>query len=232
MKYSFLIPYHKRDTLRRTFESFEKFYSDRKDYEVILVETKRTCDDAFEHSKLLSIINDFKDKIDIKHFQNEDMGHSCSRGYNIAFYNSSGEYVIITNPESPHTVDILKGFDELFEQDKNFYVVCGCEAVHPDGRHHAWYQHTAYSNRKLHFCSSMSRQNWLKINGFCEEYMKGCAFEDDDFLARVRQLGIPIVTRDDLMVLHIEHDRTYIYGNMELDAINRKVYNFIWDGNR
>lgn len=219
-----------RDTLRITFESFVKFYGDRNDYEVILVESKSNVDNEVEHSKFLSIINDFRDKITIRNYQNNDSSYSCSKGYNLAFYESVGDFVIITNPESPHTCDILKEFDNIFSKNNDSYIVCGCEAVNVDGNHYSWYQHSLHSNRNLHFCSSLSKKNWLKINGFCESYRKGCAYEDDDFLARVKALGIPIVVRDDLLVLHIEHDRSYV--SMEMENINKKLFNFIWDKDR
>lgn len=227
-KYSFLIPYHKRDSFQRTLESFKKFYSERTDYEVIIVESKWNFEDAIEKKKLRDIIETFKDIIPLYLYQNTDSGYSCAPAYNLAFSKCCGDFIILTNPESPHTLDILSEFDKIFKQNKDCYIVCACEAIQADGSHYNWYQHSIYNNRKLHFCSSLSRKNWLKTNGFCEEYSMGAAFEDNDFLERVKLLNIPIIVRDDLLVQHIEHDRSYILENLKLEDINRKLYQFIW----
>jgi GT2 family glycosyltransferase len=230
MKYSILIPYHKRPTLQATLKSFSDLYASRNDYEIVIVESQRTYNDQNNHNGLLSILNEFTSKLTIKLSLNKDDGYSCAPAYNQAFKNSSGEFIIITNPESPHIVNILSELDKIFEQNKNTYVVCSCLAVNENGSPLIWYQHSIYNNRRLHFCSAISRQNWLKTNGFCEAYSNGAAFEDDDFLERVKLLNIPIITRDDLVVYHIEHPREYL--SVELDAINRQLYNFIWDKKR
>lgn len=228
MKYSFLIPYHKRSTLEKTFESFLRFYQDRKDFEVLLVESSHNFNDPIENKKLRDIIERFKDIITIKLLQNVDTGHSCSIAYNLAFKESTGDFIILTNPESPHANNILGEFDKLFSENREYYIICACEAILPDGQHHNWYQHSIHSNRKLHFCSALSRKNWLKTNGFCEAYSKGAAYEDNDFLERVKLLNIPILVKDDLLVYHIEHDRSYILNHIYLEEINKKLFHFIW----
>ena len=173
MKYSFLLPYHKRDTLTETAKSFLEFYSNRNDYELIIVESRRTWENEVEHNKLLNIIKEFESKMSIKHYKNMDTGYSCSVAYNIAFKNSSGDFLVVTNPECYHTINILGEFDKLFEENKNCYIICACEAVNPDKTHFSWYQHSIHMNRMLHFCTAISKRNWLRTNGFCEALAGG-----------------------------------------------------------
>jgi glycosyltransferase involved in cell wall biosynthesis len=223
MKYSFLIPvYNRAASLRKTLNSFVEHYSMRTDYEVILIES------YYNDESIEEIIREYND-IDIKHKINGDDTYSCCVCYNDAGQIASGDYFIITNPDGPHTVDVLKGFDKEFEK-QDCYVICACENVDSDGNHLMWYQHSQHNNRMLHFCSCISRKNWLKLNGFCEAYANGCAFEDDDWLKRVKTLDIPIVVRDDLIIQHIEHERGYL--NSESINRNRNLYNFIWDEHR
>lgn len=61
MKYSIIIPYYFRDSMRMTFHSFRRFYSKRDDYEVIIVEDIKNHRNPVEHSKLMAIIGDFPD---------------------------------------------------------------------------------------------------------------------------------------------------------------------------
>lgn len=142
--------------------------------------------------------------------------------FNKAAQQASGDYFILTSPECMHETNILKGFDEEFSQH-DCYVVCACKTkIEP-----YWYQHSKFNNRMLHFCSCISRKNWLKLNGFCEWFKDGIAYEDDDWLARVKTLNIPIICRDDLVVEHLEHNREY-QANIEAINKNKEIYNFIW----
>lgn len=222
MKYSFLIPFYNRPTLRDTLESYHKWYGNRNDWEVIIV-------DAYYSHPSFSIVMDFENIINIKRYENTDKTKSCCVCYNQAALNANGDYFIITNPESPHEVNILTGLDEEFNY-LDRYVVCACKSIHEDGSFYMWYQHSKYNPRMLHFCSAISKKNWWKINGFCEAYQKGLVYEDDDWLKRIKYLNIPIIQRDDLIVNHIEHERNYL--NIEDEHRNRNLYNFIWDENR
>jgi hypothetical protein len=118
--------------------------------------------------------------------------------------------------------DILGGLDGIFEASKNVYVACACLSV----RHFEvnslddfktgikyrtieWYQHSEHTPRKLNFCTAISRENYDRIGGFDENYANGYARADDDFVRLIEEARIPIVQRDDLLTLHIEHPREY-----------------------
>jgi GT2 family glycosyltransferase len=70
----------------------------------------------------------------------------------------------------------------------------------------------------------MSKANYLKIGGFDERYCAGIGFEDEDFVDRVEGKGIRIVTRDDLVTAHLEHDKEYIDSHRDLVEVNRNIF--------
>lgn len=154
--------------------------------------------------------------------------------FNRAARLAKGDFFILTNPECKHTVDVLSGFDKELEIDENAYIVGACQRVtFEEEKFIRWYQHSKHNNRLLHFCSCISKKNWLKINGFCEQYSysNGLCYEDNDILKRILKEKIKIVVRDDLLVNHLEHDRQYMDGNLAAQAINKQLYKTIWNEN-
>lgn len=150
--------------------------------------------------------------------------------FNAAALRATGDYFILTSPECRHDADILAGFDEEIQKHNgNCYVVCSCLSYEGD-KPIQWYQHSEYNNRQYHFCTCISRKNYFKAGGFCEAFKYGQGFDDDDWIERVRRLQIPIVTRDDLQVSHMDHTRNHL--NREKSQINCDLYNFIWDKQR
>lgn len=237
MKYSFLFPYYKRPEIRITLLSFLHHYKDRSDYEVVIAEDKRSHDSFEDHKRLKEIIDEFKDKISITLVLDETLSYNSARKYNLAFKHSVGSYIITSNPECAHETNILSGLDEQFDKNQNVYVVCSCKAVNMTSpidvntfaetkyKMKQWYQHSGSNNRKFHFCSSMSRINYIKT-GFDERYCGGIAYEDNSFLKRIESRQIPIVVKDDLVSVHIEHPRSYTDPKTQakLVKINEELY--------
>jgi GT2 family glycosyltransferase len=142
---------------------------------------------------------------------------------------------MLTNPEVPHTLDILKAVDK--EDMSNLYIICACKSVFVtkdngsvnsnEYRTHMWYQHTAYRDVKYHFCTFISRENYGKIGGFDERFCAGIAYDDDNFVRRVQRANIFMVPRDDLVTYHIEHPRSYGISAEEyhrLTQVNLKIW--------
>jgi glycosyltransferase involved in cell wall biosynthesis len=220
MKYSIILPYYNRaGYLYNTLISYRHFYVDRHDFEVILAEDGKTVVDGVEHEKLLKVLKVFDKDIRIIHYQDYRTDTwNPSALFNRAIENSNGEFIILTSTECFHEVNILKGLDEEFAKDKSVYVVCACrnmvdcnlfisEFSHLGGKFDIWYQHSDEKygrNRILHFCTSMSRKGWDKIGGFDEDFAEGIAHEDELFRFMVKR-NFKIVTRDDLLVTHMDH---------------------------
>jgi hypothetical protein len=236
MKYSFLLPYCKRDSFESSIISFLYHYSDRNDYELVIVEDLASSEDQGHHDKLLDIIKRYESKINMVYCLDNFRSYNSAKKYNIGFKKSSGDFIVLSNPETFHTVNILAGFDQEFSNNPLAYIVCSCLAVdfpkqvidkyedHSQSRIIQWYQHSNFNNRMLHFCTALSRENYVRTGGFDEKYCAGIAYEDDCFLKRVQINGIPIAIRDEFITLHIEHSRQYLHDNQDLYRRNAQLY--------
>ena len=117
------------------------------------------------------------------------------------------------------------------KEDKNKYVICSCRAVKPENEFlvfDRWYQHSEHCNRMLHFCTAITKENYLKLNGFDEEYSKGIAYEDDDFREKILVSDLKIILRDDLLITHMYHDTVYQQENHDLVLLNGEYYRKKW----
>lgn len=227
------MPYYKRaEQLHSTLNSFIHFYHNRKDYEIILIADTK-CDNS--DKTLLNIVLNAHNKLKIKWITGTfNDSYSPSTNYNIGSDYAEGKFIILTNPENMHAVDILSGLDEEFEKSKDSYVICSCLSVQDkylpvnpiNDVKGQWYQHSVHRNIGAHFCSAISRNNYFKIDGFSEEFSAGVGFDDDDFRNKVQKAGIPFVYRDDLMTLHLFHEQAS--KDMNLFHRNQKLYNEKW----
>jgi len=236
IKYSFLMPYYKRDTqLFSTLQSFCHFYEDRKDYEIIIIEDSKS--NSNDRIYLNMVLQAF-DFLNIKLIPGttED-SFSPATNYNIGAKEASGEFFILTNPENMHKVNILSGLDDEFCKSNDSYIINSCLSISKDSLAISelnnivgkWYQHSVNRNTGCHFCSAISRENYFKLGGFSEEFSAGIGYDDDDFRNKVQQSGINIVYRDDLIVLHLFHDQAS--KDMNLFHKNNRLYHDKWGQN-
>lgn len=238
MKYSFLIPYYNRaGQFHNTLVSFYHHYMSRNDYEIIIAEDSKNITDINLHNQLLEIIEKFKNKLSIIKIDISIYTWNPCIAFNKAAEVASGEFFIITNPECFHMSDILQGFDEEFQKNPNCYILCSCLNKNKcklfikrfedlNGENGSWYQHSIYRNAQFHFCNAISKENWSKIGGFDEDFVRGTSYEDADFRNRIRRISIPIILRDDLLTIHINH--TSLWTDSKLNEINRKIYINKW----
>lgn len=216
MKYSIIMPYYRRATqLHNTFVSFEHHYADRHDYEIVLVIDKKNDDEVND------VLIAWRGCLPVTSILCQVDGYSNpSPMFNLGVRNSTGEYIVLTNPECLHQNNVLAGLDQEFEQDQGLYVMCACQSLVKcagrvdrfddlKGQFHMWYQHSQHNNRCLHFCSALSRLNYNLIEGFDEAYAHGIAYDDDDFREKIKAAKIEIVLADTLLVSHQEHTRQH-----------------------
>ena len=69
----------------------------------------------------------------------------------------------------------------------------------------AWYNHSIYRPAGYHFLSAITKENMDKLNGFDERYSNGIAFDDDEFLFRVKLMGLNVKIIDEPFVIHQWH---------------------------
>ena len=191
--------------------------------------------EAFDNDnlELLKFFNDNADKyIDIKLIESNFVdNHNPATMFNLGVKHAKGEYICITNPEVFHKDDILGGFDKIFDNQPDCYIVCACENVHNfklfsssfeefKYEHYSWYQHTEYRDARYHFCSCLSKENYLKIGGFDERFSQGYAYDDDDFRETVKRNNIEFVVVDKLLTLHQAHESTV--KNINIDQLLKR----------
>jgi len=122
------------------------------------------------------------------------------------------------------------------------YIICACECCKYGEKTHEsiaeltgalehmqWFQHSLHNNRRLHWCSFITKTDYEKIGGFDESYQKFCGYDDDDFREKVRAAGIPLVVRDDLVVVHLNHPRVHQSGTKAMSVAGLEYYRNKWN---
>lgn len=235
MKYSIILPYYNRPSLNITLLSFTHFYKNRNDYEVVIVEDSKNYIDGVYHNTLISIIDKYKNIINIKHLINERVTYNPASSFNIGVNNSLGEKIILTNPECAHVCNILEYIDK---NDTNNYKVFGCllvDCIDIDVNEFSkikyisrnfWYQHSQHRNERYHFCSCINKNDYNLVEGFDESYSNGIGFDDNDFVKKIETANINFEIIDIPYVYHIRHD--VAYQKPELLKINKDYYDKKW----
>lgn len=240
IKYSFIMPYYQRSQqLRSTLMSFLKYYKNRTDYEVIIVNDVKNAADSKEETKLLEVVDEFQQQIPIVITEYGTMeAWNPAPAFSVGVDAAAGNYLILTNPECVHRADILAGLDQEFARFPGAYVVCGCFSIEqekinpdeaiPDGY---WYQHSQHRNIEVHFCSALLKDIYFQVGGFDQCYAAGMGFDDDDFRNRLKKAKVPFIHRDDLLTVHLMHRNNMPHNYLELHAINKSYYLSVWGQN-
>ena len=239
MKYSILMPYYRKSMLHNTLVSFLHHYRGREDYEVIILEDHKNISEKNEHDALLNIVSSFSPHIKICHI--ETSFKDCwapSRMFNAGAKNANGDFLVLTNPECFHLTNVLAGFDLEISKNPDVYIIAACLNASCSGivnkfedfkyEPKNWYQHSKHNNRKLHFCSMISKKLYNKIGGFDEGYDRGYGREDVDFLRTIIAKKIVVLANDNIMVIHMKHQKWP--DQKRLWKINKQYYRNKWRG--
>ena len=149
-----------------------------------------------------------------------DKGFNCSKALNIGARSAKYSSIIITSPEVKPITPVLEQLEKLvgtnvlcqvFDEDENHKVVKSLVS-----------SRFRSESPRMYFLAMFNKSDIEKINGWDEDFMKGYAFEDDDFGARWARAKIPFVMRDDIQGVHQYHPRgETIAGGKE---INRQKF--------
>jgi glycosyltransferase involved in cell wall biosynthesis len=209
--------------LIRTLESINK--SAFGDFEVIVVddaskEEERLEDLAYPFLKIVRV--EPKDK----------WYHNACMPINMGIRESKGDVVIIQNPECLHVHDVLTYVNKNIRSD-NFismsaYSIDEKMTISIDETlsrfdklpqhsvtkdYVGWYNHSVYRPVYYNFCCAITRQNLYVLGGFDERYANGTGYEDDDFIDRIKRLGLKMIIPDDVSVIHQWHPKVYNINN-------------------
>jgi GT2 family glycosyltransferase len=240
IRYSIVMTaYNRQQQLDRTLESF-KHHKYSSDVEVIIVD-----DGSYEPVTLENLVgNEFIVRL-VRIDQASKWYINPCVPFNIGLKQARGEAVIIQNAECLHKDNLIDYLDLSTTILSSAYLSFACYSLDEiqssslglqefnnfnktsagmDGSS-GWYNHSIYRPAGYHFCAAIKRKNLVNIGYFDETYAMGVAFDDDEFLYRVRKnLDFRIV--DDYVVLHQWH---YSGGNPHKPNLflrNRVLFRF------
>ena len=144
--------------------------------------------------------------------------------YNVGLRASSGEIVILQNPECCHVGDVLAYTQSNINDDNYLSFHCfACDRndlklIHQNmpinyykqqPSKSRWYNHKTHRPAAYHFCSAISRNNLIKLNGFDERFAYGHSYDDDELVQRIKNLGLNITFVEDPHVIHQFHGKSF-----------------------
>jgi GT2 family glycosyltransferase len=135
-----------------------------------------------------------------------EAGFNPSKAFNLGVKSAKYDSIIITSPEVRPETDVLPQLSECIGQN----VVCQVFDEGPDGQIAAVLVNSTYrhENPGFYFLAMYNKKDIEVINGWDEEFMKGYAYEDDDFGERWVRAGLPFTFRDDIRAVHQYHPRS------------------------
>lgn len=162
---------------------------------------------------------------------------------NIGFSKATGDVILIQNPECMHQGNILKHVERYIKRNTYLNYSCysidkyltdmihpGCvlgaddQIAHENGTD-GWYNHSVYKPTGYHFCSAITSEDLYSLGGFDERFANGLAYDDNEFLHRIRLKNMLIRYIDDPFVFHQFHegvaDRSFVKEGM---TINYKIF--------
>jgi len=165
--------------------------------------------------------------------------------FNLGISKATGDIVILQNPECLHVHDILSYVANNISD--NNYLTISTYALNlvnsrklynsdnikeffkslPQKRYNGskiggWMNHSKYRQSYFHFCSAITRNNLILLNGFSDKYAMGIGYDDNDFLLRIRKLELKVEIVDHISVIHQWHPE--VYHDKDLVAKNKKIF--------
>lgn len=173
-----------------------------------------------EEAKIRAYLQKFSNMKDVRLIPyTVEVGFNPSKAFNIGVREAKFDNIIITSPEVKPSTDVLEQLSHLL--DKN--VICNVDDQDEHGNLSNLVSSTFRSETPYMYFLAMFRKEDIKtINGWDEEFMRGYAYEDNDFGDRWVRAGLPFEVHDEIKALHQYHPRgETIKGGM---AINMQTY--------
>ena len=189
------------------FEQFavtKRLYDDMPQEKEFIIPTRK----EFQVARYLDDHGLMKDVRIIPYTHNE--GYNASKALNLGVKNSKNDYIIITSPEVKPTTDVLQQFSEslgkniiceVVDQDENGNLTILVSSIYRS------------DTPAMYFLALFNKGDIEKINGWDEDFMKGYAYEDNDFGERFVRAGLTFEVREDIKGLHQYHPRAETIPN-------------------
>ena len=232
MKISIVMAYHNRPRqLYTTLKSIEQSKS-AKEAEIIII------DDASDFKPIKLGEFDLNIRLFRVDEENKWWKNPCIP-FNLGFRESSGEYVILQNPECIHVGDVITYVKENAERDTYLSFHCysiGVEITHrlwknldyikdieffegqPNSDHpdDGWYNHEIYRPSAYNFCNAISKYRLDELGGFDERFASATGKDDVQFAYAIehhKKMNTKFVA--DPFVIHQYHKRYWTGGAHE-----------------
>lgn len=216
--------FNRRQQILNTLQNFQEFYASRYDFEVIIID-----DDSSPEHQLINDLFSFTFPIKYHIISKQEKGkrvNSCIP-FNKGLEMTTGNIIIIQNPECCHMTDILAHVLENLGKDDYFSYSCFSGNSSETSKKiiqkkqlttdivkenlqikpYSWYNHPKEKPSGYHFCSALHKSVLDKAGGFDIRLQWGYAFEDDLFLHNVQKHAkLFIVPPEQGWVLHQYHE--------------------------
>lgn len=122
------------------------------------------------------------------------------------------------------SINLLSLDSERYSEEISKLIQPTNDAHPKDDCENGWYNHSIYNPCAYHFCTALMKKDLDELGGFDERYADGLAYEDVEFLRRVRGKGMEVKIIDDPFVIHQAHTKTDYTGKKDL--FNRNLHLF------
>lgn len=149
-----------------------------------------------------------------------DLFTSPVKAFNIGVRNAQYDQIIITSPETIPLTDVLPQLEGFIGRN----VVCQVYDENAEGTQPMILVNKIFraDDPGMYFLAMFNKSDIYKINGWDEDFMKGYAYDDNDFGARWKRAGLPFEINEEIKALHQYHPRgETIHGGM---AINQQHF--------
>jgi hypothetical protein len=153
-----------------------------------------------------------------------EIGFNPAKALNIGVREANYDQIIITSPEVKPAADVLDKLQECIGQN----VICEvAQEKDPDGDLEVLVTDGYRSETPaMYFLAMFNKKDIEVINGWDEDFMKGYAFEDNDFGDRWVRAKLPFIVRSDIRATHLWHPRAEtIPGGLSVNEAKYKWNN-------
>ena len=135
-----------------------------------------------------------------------ERGFNPSKALNLGVKNAQYDNIIITSPEVKPLTDVLPQLEGFVGKN----VVCQVYDETSSNELGISLVNKIYraDSPAMYFLALFNRTDIEKINGWDEDFMKGYAYEDNDFGERWIRAGLPFEVNEEIKALHQYHPRT------------------------
>jgi len=234
MKISLIITYFNRKSqFIKTMESIKLSQINRDNLETIIID-----DGSEESERIEDVLENYSDlNINFHRFSKEEKTWGSRTQVvplNKGIDMSNNDYILINGAEMFHCGDVLLDFSNRVKENKYITYATlsltqeqtnnlSIESLLKTTTGHMWYQHSVNNNRKFPFCAGMSKNDFLKIGKFAEEFQNAEGYADVYFIDCLNHYGIEIEEIDTPYTLHLWHTRPKIKITQNRNLIYNKL---------